>query len=257
MLELGVLLCSTLATTTVFGQTIYTWTGAVNGTNMSTAGNWTTNGVDPSTTLPTGNNGLGDGFQDTAQWDGRTTTNLLLFYNTTWPATGFGSVGVNLGLTSNQTNEVQITTTQATSAGVGVNHVTNDSPNAAFIMGDTNANNWLVFGRPAGAIHYYVNNSTAASIINPSVKFQAGGGNGYTYQFGGTGNWIVNSFLMPDNNAFSPSPITVDGPGTVFWFGGKTGATIRTALLAPSPSMVAHWSSRTPASSRATPTRPS
>ncbi|HEX5221305.1 MAG TPA: autotransporter-associated beta strand repeat-containing protein [Verrucomicrobiae bacterium] len=223
LLRLLLALCITFGTTAVFGQTAYTWTGAANGTNLSTAGNWTTNGVDPATTLPNGNNGLGDGFQDSAMWDGKTSTNLLLIYNTTWPNTGFGSVGVNLTLTANQLNDVQITTTLPTSAGVGVNHVTNNSPSAAFTMGDSGANNWLVFGRPAGAIHYYVNNSTAPATINPSVKFQAGGGNGYTYQFGGTGNWIVNSHLMPDNNAFSPSMITVDGPGTVYWYGGRAG----------------------------------
>lgn len=227
------ILCGTLATSAVLGQTIYTWTGAADGTNLSTPGNWTTNGVHPATTLPDGNNGLGDGFQDRAQWDGRTGTNLLLVYNTTWPDTGFGSWGVNLVMMTNQTNAVQITTSLATSAGVGLNHVTNNSPNASFIMGDNGNNNWLVFGRPAGSVHHYLNNSTAPAIINPSVRWQAGGGSGYTYAFGGTGDWIVKNDLMDMGGAFSPIPVTVNGPGTVFWFGGRTGSYNPTSALGP------------------------
>src|SRR5215471_8935028 len=88
-----VILCSAFARTAVFGQATYTWTGAADGTNLVTAGNW-----DPSG-QPSGAS------QDTAQWDGMTTTDLRISYgSTSLPGTGFGTSGINLVLTPNQTN---------------------------------------------------------------------------------------------------------------------------------------------------------
>src|SRR5262249_39766321 len=148
--------CSTFAKP-LFSQTTFTWTGAANGTNLATAGNW-----DPSG-QPSGAS------QDTAQWDGRTTTNLLVSYgNTTLPATGFRTSGINLVLTPNQTNSVTLISPVAQSQNVGINAVTNDSGAAALILGDATANRLNFVGRPAGVVHYLVNNSTTPATINQS-----------------------------------------------------------------------------------------
>src|SRR5262249_42389338 len=60
------------------------------------------------------------------------------------------------------------------------------------------------------------NNSTTPVTINPSVRWQAGGGTAYTLEFGGSGDWTVNNYLRNDNNS-GVTTITVDGPGTMNW----------------------------------------
>jgi hypothetical protein len=66
-----IVLGSSCATVGAFGQTTYTWTGVADGTSLAIAGNGTTNGIDPATTLPD------TAFSDTAQWDGTTRSNLV------------------------------------------------------------------------------------------------------------------------------------------------------------------------------------
>ena len=228
VLKLLILLCSVFTTTVGLGQTTYTWTGAGDGTNLATPGNWTTNGSTPAVTLPNGT------YLDTAQWDGVTTTNLIITYGTvSLPGTGFGTFGINLVLTANQTNSVQIISAATPSAAIGLFGINIASGAGAFTLGNNTPNNLLLMGRPAGAVHHFVNNSTNPVTLNPSIEWEAGGGNGYTYDFGGTGNWIVNTYLMPLDGAFSVSPIMVDGPGTVFWSAGKTGVYNPNAPLGP------------------------
>src|SRR5262245_13681423 len=180
ILNVLVLLCAAFGATSVFGQVVYTWTGAANRTNLSTTGNWTTNGVDAAVTLPTG------ATQDTVLWDNLTQSNLLINYNNSpgLPGTGFGTSGINLTMTPNQTNSVTIVSTA--SATVGVFGMTNFTTGAQFILGDVfsaNPAHLVVVGRPAGAIHYYVNNSTAPTIFNSQIELQAGGRNAYTIDF--------------------------------------------------------------------------
>ena len=212
ILKLLIVLCCTFATTAVFGQVLYTWTGGGDGVGLANPTNWTPQG------LPSG------ATQDTAEWNGVTTTNLVITYGTAGlPSTGFGSSGINLVMTALQTNPVQVISVAAPSAGVGINNIEVDAGAAPFTWGDTTANNLLSFGRPAGGTHSFQNNSTNPVVINPSVKWQAGGGNGYVYWFNGTGNWNITNYLMPDNSAFSVSTILIDGPGNVYWTAGKTG----------------------------------
>ena len=214
MLKLLCLCCGMFATTAVFGQVLYTWSGAWDGVSLVNPTNWIPIGQPSGAT------------QDTAEWNGLTTTNLLITYGTvSLPSTGFGSSGVNLVMTASQTNSVQVICTPATtvSAGIGINSVELDAGSAPFTWGDTTTNNLLSFGRPAGAVHSWMNNSANAGVINPSVKWQAGGGNGYTYWFNGTGNWNVTNYLMPDNGSFSANALLIDGPGIVSWTAGKTG----------------------------------
>ncbi len=214
MLKLLIILCSAFATTAAFGQTIYSWTGAANGTNLATAGNWDPNG------LPSG------ATQDTAQWDGRTTTNLVISYTTAGLGnTGFGTSGINLLLTPNQVNSVQIISSAAVSAGVGIFGITNNSAAATLTLGETNtANQLLMFTRPgnAGTVHSFVNNSSTAVIMNPSVQWQAGGGVACVMDFGGTGDWIINHNLRHNNSGAGPITVLWEGPGTMAWTAGGT-----------------------------------
>src|SRR5262245_50923067 len=118
-----------LAATSVFGQVNYTWTGAANGTNLDTPGNYTTNGVDPATTLPNANDP--SGFQESVVWDGLTTSNLNLGKsNNAWPSVGFGSLGVNFVLTANQTNDVRLAAAPGVTVtgAIGLFSITNNSP---------------------------------------------------------------------------------------------------------------------------------
>jgi fibronectin-binding autotransporter adhesin len=212
ILKLLLVLCSAFATTAVFGQTNFTWTGAVDGTNLTTAGNFTTNGTDPATTLPNGRDGTG--IQESVLWDGRTTSNLNLSYgNPGWPNTGFLTIGVNLVTTANQTNSVQINSPVAVSPPVGIFGITNNGA-AAFILGDGTANLLNVITRPAGALHEFANNSAVPATINQSVRWQAGGGSVYTLDFKGAGNWVVNNYLVNDNAA---NLVQKDGSGTMTW----------------------------------------
>jgi autotransporter-associated beta strand protein len=215
MLKLLIILCSTFATTAVFGQVVVTWTNAAGGL-ITDAKNW-----DPNV-LPDGNDG--SSIQQAAQWDGRTPNDLIITNTTAvLPHTGYGTIGINLVLTPNQTKNVQFISTVAngSSGQIGLNFVSNSSPNASIILGDFNTPTSLfrLTGRPAGATHYYWNNSTAPAIINPSVEWQAGGGTAYTFEFGGTGDWIVRSSLRNDNGS-GGSGVTVDGPGTMTWTNG-------------------------------------
>ena len=139
--------------------------------------------------------------------------NLITYSTVSLPNTGFGSIGINLNVTAHQTNSVQIISTAAISADVGINAITNNSPNAALILGDSTANQLVVAARPAGAIHNFVNNSTNAAVINASARWVAGGGNAFTMGFGGPGNWMVNNYLRSD----STTSILKDGSGTMTW----------------------------------------
>jgi len=206
ILDLLIILCGTFATTVGFGQTTYTWTGAGDGTNLANPANWSPVG------LPAGCSGF---TQDTAQWDGVTKSNLFLTYgSTSFPCSGYGSLGINLVLTANQTNAVQIISPVFASANLAVFGIANNSASAAFILGDGTANILNFSMRPAGTVHSWVNNSAAPVTINPSVGWQAGGGAAYSLDFGGTGDWIVNNYL---NGSGTVTSILKDGSGTMTW----------------------------------------
>lgn len=200
--------CGILASTTALHATTYTWTGAGDGTNFGNSQNWSPIG------LPNGST------QDIAQWDGVTTSNLVISLGATSPpGSGFGGLGISLVLTKNQNNSVQIIASVSSSGALGLFNVTNNSPNSPLILGDNTANLLTIVTRPAGAVHEFVNNSPVAAVLNGSTVWQAGGGNAYTLEFAGTGDWTVNTPLQPDNSG--PASITVDGPGSVTWT--KTG----------------------------------
>jgi fibronectin-binding autotransporter adhesin len=222
-LKLLLLLGCSLATTAAFGQLgNYTWTGLANGTNLDTTGNYTTNGTDPALRLPDGNDG--SGIQESVFFDGRTTTNLSLTKNGNgWPNSGFNTIGVNFVLTPNQTNDVQMQSAPGVtrSGQIGWYSFTNNSAHSSLTIGGayTLNNAMLMTGRPAGQTHYWVNNSTAPIVLAPSVELQAGGGNAYTIDFQGTGDFIINNILQTDNGG--NISLQMDGTGSVIWT--KTG----------------------------------
>ena len=203
----SLILAALLVSLTSFGQTIYTWTNSAGG-DIATAANWNPNGQPSGATI------------DTAMFDGVTTGPLTVTSSTTsLPSTGYGSSGIILNFTANQVSSVTFTSTVAQSAAYGLNSIQIDSPAAAITIGasgyTSGGNIYNLFGRPAGAVHPFVNNSTQPATINGGVRWQAGGGNAYTLDFLGTGDWVVNNYCVNDNNA--GMLIQVDGPGTTTW----------------------------------------
>jgi len=62
-----------------------------------------------------------------------------------------------------------------------------------------------ILTRPAGdgvvpSVHNFLNNSANAATINGDVRWTAGGGAAYVLDFDGTGNWVVNNYLVNDNS---------------------------------------------------------
>lgn len=208
------LLCTFLlsAGTAAFGQSTFIWTGSADGTNLANAGNWNPNGLASGAT------------QDTCLWDGTVAGPLMLNYDGSgFGNSGFGTSGIFFELGPNMNSSVQVYSVGPDrSPAIGLYSIQNSSTSGSFIYGDTSGVNVLCTMRPAGAIHPMINNSTTPNIINPSLEFQAGGGNGFEYDFSGTGNWIVNNYLVPDNTPFSAMIVEEDGPGTLFWGAGAT-----------------------------------
>jgi fibronectin-binding autotransporter adhesin len=195
--------CSVFSTA-AFGQVTQIWTAGGDGTNIDQAANW-------GGTLP------GTGNSDIAEFNGLTTSNLFLINNGVQFSSGPGLSGINVYLTGNQTNSVNISTTLALSQGFAVWNTTLDPGAGPFSYGSTNPA--IVFympQRPSGQIHTYLNNSSNTATINPYIRYISGGGAAYTFDFIGSGNWQVNNNLQPDNGGGAVS-IQVDGPGTTTW----------------------------------------
>jgi fibronectin-binding autotransporter adhesin len=219
ILKLVFILCGIFATTAVFGQTTYTWTGVADGTNIAVAGNWTTNGSTPAVTVPTGASG------DIAQWIGVTASNLVIWHgNPALPGTGFGTSGINLLFTASQVNSVQFVSPSSAAPVVGINNMTIDSGAAPVSFGDGSANLFNIIGRPASALHDWINNSANPVIIYPNVRWQAGGGAAYTLIFDGTGNWTVTNNLTCANNV--AVNVAKLGSGTLLWAGPSIPAAV-------------------------------
>ena len=210
ILKLFYALCCICPTTAVFGQVAYTWTGVSSGgdgTNIAAAGNWTPTGGPPSGAT-----------QDTAQWDNQVTGPLNLTYISGLPSTGFGTSGINLNLTANQTSPVTIICPAGNSGTIGLNAINVASGAGAFTLGDNTPNQLNIIGRPAGAIHPLANFSSNPVTINGSVRWQAGGGSAYVLDFNAgpaTGTWVVNNYLKNDNGS-GPTTVALEG-GLMTW----------------------------------------
>ena len=234
------ILGGTLQMTAAFGQTTYTWAGSNfggDGTNITTAANWTTNGTAPAITLPNGSYG------DIAQWDNQTTKNVVCVGNVFLPGTGFGTIGINLVVTTDQVNPVRVIPVSTFTSPIAINQITINSASAAFSLGDTSANVLQDIARPAGAVHDWINNSSAAAIIYPNILWEAGGGTVYTLEFDGTGNWLVTNSLASDNNG---TLIEKSGTGTLYWNGPSLNSAspygpITSPITINSGAMVIQW----------------
>ena len=214
-------LCSIFAATVVFGQTTYTWTNAADG-GLATSNNWNPHG------LPGGLPSPGD----TAQWDGVTAGPLTITYGTSsLPNTGGFTFGVRFVFTSNQVSSVNFTSTASAfpgSALLGINNISIASGAGAVTFGNSGGpgpgNTFLlrIVTRPSGSasgppvIHNFLNNSANPATINGDVSWLAGGGTMYVLDFDGTGNWMVNNYLLNDNGGLGVL-VQKDGAGTMTW----------------------------------------
>ena len=212
ILKFLIILCSAITTTAVFGQTTFIWTNSAGG-DLSTAANWTPNGV------PSGPN------SDTMEFNGQSTGPVSATSNT-GGQTGFsgGVWGLNTYLTASQVSPVTFYTTIASGAspGIRINGITIDSGAGALSLGNTSSSNALdvVMGGAAGQIHTWLNNSANPVTVYPNFRIRYGGGGAHTIIFDGTGNWNVTNYLISANN--SPTVITKSGSGTMIWTGGAT-----------------------------------
>ena len=212
-----VVLCGVFTTTVVLGQATLVWTGFGDGTNLTTAVNW-----NPAQTPVPANS-------DTLEWNGLTTVplNLTIVGGALTGSSG-GNWGLNIHLTSNQTNAVQIgPQPHANSGTVRFNGFTLESGAAPFTLGDTNQQYFVdtIWGGDSGQTHNFVNNSTNPAIFFPDVQLRMGGGGLHTFIFDGTGDWDVRHYLNP----YGGSGITLSksGSGTMYW----TGTNIPALLL--------------------------
>jgi autotransporter-associated beta strand protein len=202
LLRLLTVLCGTFTATAVLGQVTYTWSGAGDGTNIATAANWSPSGGPPS--------GVN---QDTGEWNGTVAGNLAVTYISGLPGTGFGTEGVNWYIAAGQVGSFSLVCPSGNSGTIAFNNITVDSGTGPVTFGDNTDNQLNFVGRPAGATHEMLNNSVTPVTINPSVRWQAGGGTAYVLDF--TGNWTINNYLRNDNGS-GPTTVALES-GTLTW----------------------------------------
>jgi autotransporter-associated beta strand protein len=194
-----------LFATAVLAQTTYTWTGAADGTNFGTAGNWNPVGV-PNGCL-----------HDTAQWDGVTTSNLFINYHDTLAGCGI-TVGLTFVLTSHQTNSVDLYSAVAiSSTGNKIWSFSVGANAGAFSLGDNTPNVMILFMGNVNQLFNFVNNSTNAVTIYPNATWMFDQAGTNTLAFAGSGNWDVTNYLISANGG--STLITKSGSGTMFWTG--------------------------------------
>lgn len=223
------ILCGTVATTAVFGQSSYVWTNqyqaniAAGDLNQGT--NWTVNGA-LGANFDAGGVPRPD-FQDGVTWgdemlfDGRTTGSLSLTQNGGSQANGGGSgqaYGLRIHLSANQTNPVTIKSLVAVSGGMRMNYFLADAGSGGLIIGDHSGNCLdLLGGVLNGQVFGFTNNSTVPAQITESVRWRMGGAGAHPHIFQGTGDWIVNNHMRSANS--SAILMQIEGPGTVTWAG--------------------------------------
>ncbi|HEU6448976.1 MAG TPA: autotransporter-associated beta strand repeat-containing protein [Verrucomicrobiae bacterium] len=170
-----------LMSASVFGATTLTWTGAdPNSPNeLGAATNWS------GDVLPSASAG------DVGQWDGSVAGDLSLTYSGGL-AGGFGNPGVNFALAAGQTGNVSIDSSAGSS--LRVNNFTNNSGSAAFTIGGPSGSLQLILGG-SPSTQTWINNSSAAATIGQDVQFNMGGGGAHGFALGGTGDWVINTYL--------------------------------------------------------------
>ena len=228
ILKLTILLCCIFVTTAAFGQTL-TWTNPVaggNGSNIGVTTNWSGGSPLSGTTLTF--DGTVPGTMNVFSSDGIDHN----FGAGVGPIGGsFGSVGINIHITSTQTNPVQIVSSNFSAVTIGLNTIIVDSGAGQLTLGDNSANDLDFTMRPAGATHDFVNNSAHPVIIYPNVSWQQGGGAVYTLILDGTGDWgITNQLQTHGGGGISLAKL---GTGTWTWSGPSIGPLSIGGILSP------------------------
>jgi fibronectin-binding autotransporter adhesin len=223
-----IILCSTVATTAVFGQTpqTYVWTNQYTAHNagvgdMNLATNWNPNGV-PTPMTPTADaNGA---YGDLMQFSGLTTGPLSVTESGGTLGGGGGQsypAGARIELTSAQTNSVTIFSVLAVSGGLRMNWFTIDPGAGPLILGDHSLNCLdIVGGELNGQIFGFTNNSSTPCVVNETLRWRMGGAGAHPHVFAGTGDWIVNNRMRSANG--SSILVQKDGPGTMTWTATNT-----------------------------------
>src|SRR5436190_14665263 len=187
ILNFLVVLCGTIATTGVFGQSTYVWTNQ-NPALLSTGD--LNRGLNWTNVPPLGVNFDGGGvprpdFQDGVTWGdtmlfaGATAGPVLATQNGGSQANGGGSgqpFGLHIHLTSAQTSPVTIISPVGTSGGMRMNDIMIDPGSGGLRLG-TNGPNVLdvVGGVLNGQIFGFTNNATSTSVVNADVRWRMGG----------------------------------------------------------------------------------
>ncbi len=159
-----------------------TWTGLAGDSLLNTTGNWTAGG-------PPTNSG------DVATWDGIVGGNLTLNYNA---AFGIQPLGTTINITGDQTGSLLLGTDYGST--FAIQNITIASGAGAFTIGDGIGSDGTVFRNNGAAepyINTLVNNSTNTATFATNVTFASGNGKTRTLVFAGSGNWEVNSNLVP------------------------------------------------------------
>jgi autotransporter-associated beta strand protein len=216
--------------TTILGQTTFVWTNQFpshlsNPADLQASTNWNPNGTPQPIDGSAG---------DTMQWDGQTTGNLSLTWNGGQGGFSAGAgFGLNLYMDSNQVGNLNITMPAGVNAGTPrARSITIDAGAGQFSLGDNSLNSLeVIWDGAGGTTEPLINNSTHPAIFYPNIKWRLGGGGVHTFEFSGTGDWIMNNYFRNDNT--SANLLRVDGPGTFTWTGTNVpNATISGTLVA-------------------------
>jgi fibronectin-binding autotransporter adhesin len=224
MLKFLIVLCSTFATTAVFGQTL-TWIGpdatTPGGGNLGRGTNWSGDNGSGATTPINGTIGT---------FDGTLAGPLVVFSQDGINGAagvpiggGYGSSGFTIDLTPSQTSSVKVISPVPAAAGMGFNAFRVQSGAGQLILGDNTANQIVNILRPSAGTHTWYNYSTNPVVINPNFQIQNGGGAaGHIINFLGTGDFAITNNLRFNNNAPSGT-LQWDSTGTTIWAAGGNG----------------------------------
>ena len=207
-------LVAALAVTQAASAADVVWDGASDGDGdgitLESAANWA------GDVLPNVNG-------DTMVWNGTEAGALALTYTSGLGGTA-GNTGLNISLTTAQTDAVTINEADATSLRIG--NTTLASGSGAFTLGDgTGAFNITLGG--AASTQIFTNDSVYPATIMSDVVFGLGGAAAHLLNFTGTGDWSV-----APNLAFASggtAALYKTGVGTLTLSGGgafKEGATV-------------------------------
>lgn len=231
--------CSLSVLTSAIGQvSVFTWTNQAGG-DIATAANWTNSAGANGVPSPTSGPDLSDPtlYGDEMLFDGVTTGALALTANTGQSGFSGQNWGLRIHLTSNQTAAVNIRSVVAQSAGTRFGRITVDAGAGQFSLGDNTANVLdTLWGGSNPATHYWTNNSVNPVVIYPNVRWRYGGGGAHTFDFSGSGDWIVNNYFRNNNN--SATVVSKSGTGTMIWTGTNFGAGAISTILIASPVII-------------------